>query len=58
MRQRDIGKKVGLWSKTVSALENHPETVTIGSLMKLVPALDLEFSLTPKEHIDDNLFGV
>ncbi len=47
--QGGAGKLVGLLPKTISALENHPGSATIDSLMKLLSALELELVLLPKE---------
>jgi len=47
--QDGAGKLVGLLPKTISALENHPGSATIDSLMKLLSALELELVLLPKE---------
>ena len=48
LTQKQTADKVGLLAKTVSALENDPEGVTISSLFKLLSALDLEMVLQPK----------
>jgi HTH-type transcriptional regulator/antitoxin HipB len=48
MTQKQTADKVGLLAKTVSALENDPDGVTILSLFKLLSALDLEVVLQPK----------
>lgn len=49
MTQAQAGSRGGLFSKTVSAMETHPETSSIESLFKLIAALDLELVLHPKE---------
>lgn len=49
LTQAEIGQHGGLFPKTVSAMETHPETSTIESLFKLLAALDLELVLSPKE---------
>lgn len=48
MGQHGAGALVGLLPKTISALENHPGSATIDSLMKLLSALGLELVLVPK----------
>ena len=48
LTQGEAGRKVGLLPKTLSALESDPEPSTIGSLLKLLSALDLELVLRPK----------
>ncbi|GAB1483088.1 hypothetical protein MASR2M78_19040 [Treponema sp.] len=49
LTQEGTGKLVGLLPKTISALENHPGSATIDSLIKLLSALELELVLVPKE---------
>lgn len=49
LTQQEAGHRVGLYAKTVSALENHPGSATIESLMKLLSALDLELVVAPKK---------
>lgn len=48
LSQLEVGKPVGLLQKSVSVLENHPETVTIESLFKLLSALGLELIVSSK----------
>lgn len=57
LRQIDIQKRTGMLPKTVSALENHPETVSIESFMKLLSALDLELYLQEKRNDPDEMLG-
>lgn len=54
LRQIDIQKRTGMFQKTVSALEDHPETVSIECFMKLLSALDLELCLQDKPKETDN----
>jgi HTH-type transcriptional regulator/antitoxin HipB len=49
LSQLEVGKTVGLLQKSVSALENHPESATIESLFKLLSALELELIVSPKD---------
>ncbi len=49
LTQDGAGKLVGLLPKTISALENHPGSATLDSLLKLLSALELELVLTPKD---------
>jgi len=49
LTQVEIGRQGGLFPKTISAMETHPETSSIESLFKLLAALDLELVLSPKE---------
>jgi HTH-type transcriptional regulator/antitoxin HipB len=48
LTQKQASEKVGLYPKTISALENSPETSSIESLFKLLSALGLELVLKPK----------
>jgi HTH-type transcriptional regulator/antitoxin HipB len=48
LRQIDVADRIGLLPKTISALENHPETVTMESFFKMLSALDLELTLFRK----------
>ncbi len=48
LTQKKLGKLVGLLPKTISALENHPETSSVESLMKLLSALGMELTMAPK----------
>lgn len=49
LSQLEAGKTVGLLQKSVSALENHPESATLESLFKLLSALELELIVSPKK---------
>jgi len=55
LSQDAAGKLVGLLPKTISSLENHPETVSIDSLVKLLSALDLELLISHKDKADNNV---
>ena len=54
LTQEQAGSSVGLLPKTISALENNIETVSIISLLKLVSALDLELILQHKPRPDEH----
>lgn len=54
MTQQLVASQVGLLPKTVSALENSPDTSAIDSLFKLLSALGLERVLRTK---DDTALG-
>jgi HTH-type transcriptional regulator / antitoxin HipB len=47
--QQDVGRRVGLLPKTISALESTPERSSIESLLKLLSALGVELVLRDKE---------
>jgi len=51
--QEIAGKNVGLLPKTISALENHPGSATIDSLLKLLSSLNLEMIISPKNENED-----
>lgn len=48
LTQTEAGETVGLLQKTVSKLERNTESASVESLFKLLSALDLEMSITPK----------
>jgi HTH-type transcriptional regulator / antitoxin HipB len=48
LTQEDVGRRVGLLLKTISALENRPESSSIDSLLKLLSALGMELTIAPK----------
>ena len=48
MTQRDLAERAGLYQKTVSALENDPESRSVATLYRLLRALGLELALAPK----------
>jgi HTH-type transcriptional regulator/antitoxin HipB len=48
LTQAEAAGRVGLLPKTISALENHTESCSIESLLKLLSVLGLELTLTPK----------
>lgn len=48
LSQKEMGERVGLLPKTISALESEPERSRLESLFKLLSALDLELVLREK----------
>ena len=48
LTQAEAAGRVGLLPKTISALESDPDPSTVGSLFKLLAALDLELTVRPK----------
>lgn len=48
LSQAKVGQLVGLLPKTISALENHPGSASIDSLLKLLSALGLELAIDRK----------
>jgi HTH-type transcriptional regulator/antitoxin HipB len=51
LTQRQAAALVGLLPKTISTLESDPARNSVGSLFKLLSALDLELTLRPKTHV-------
>jgi HTH-type transcriptional regulator/antitoxin HipB len=47
--QAETGAKVGLLPKTLSKLESDPESASLGSLFKLLSALEVELVIRPKK---------
>ena len=57
--QTELGRHVGLSQERISAMENHPETVTLDKLLTLMMALDVHFNVveqdrTPLSSKDDS----
>jgi len=48
LTQEEVGKRVGLLLKTISALENHPGSSSIDSLLKILSALGMELAIAPR----------
>jgi HTH-type transcriptional regulator / antitoxin HipB len=57
LSQAEIGDRVGLRQKTVSAFENKPESTKLETFFRLLSALDLELQLVPKEDISPTVPG-
>lgn len=53
LTQVQAAGSVGLLPKTISALESDPAPNTVGSLFKLLSALDLELVIRPKAKRSD-----
>jgi HTH-type transcriptional regulator/antitoxin HipB len=43
--QSELGRRIGLSQERISAMENHPETVTMDKLLTLMMALGVHFSV-------------
>jgi HTH-type transcriptional regulator / antitoxin HipB len=54
LTQQKAASKVGLFPKTISALELDPSRSRIASLFKLLSALDLELVIQPKNKASKN----
>lgn len=48
LSQAELGAKVGLSQERISAMENHPERLTVDNFFTLLMALDAEFAVGPK----------
>jgi HTH-type transcriptional regulator/antitoxin HipB len=46
--QQAFGGKVGLSQERISVIENHPEKVSLDSLLTVLMALDVEMQIAPK----------
>lgn len=49
LSQAEVGDRVGLRQKTVSAFESNPEGTKLETFFRLLSALDLELQIVPKE---------
>jgi len=49
LSQAEVGARLGLSQKRISALERAPGSITIEQLLKLCPALGLELTLGTKD---------
>jgi HTH-type transcriptional regulator/antitoxin HipB len=48
LSQSEFGRKVGLSQERISAIENHPERVTIDQLLTLLMAAGMELVIKPR----------
>lgn len=48
--QLELGKRIGLSQERISAIENHPERVTIDQIFTLLMALDAEIQIGPRSE--------
>jgi len=46
--QQALGEKVGLSQERISVIENHPEKVSLDSLLTVLMALDVEMQIASK----------
>ena len=49
MSQTDLGRLIGLSQERISAIENHPEKVTMDNLFTLLMALNVHFNVVEQE---------
>ncbi|MDP3268143.1 MAG: helix-turn-helix domain-containing protein [Legionella sp.] len=52
LTQIAVGELVGLQQKTISAIENEPESVKLSTLFRILSALDLEMKVLTKKQSD------
>jgi HTH-type transcriptional regulator / antitoxin HipB len=52
LSQAEVGDRVGLRQKTVSAFESKPASTKLDTFFRLLSALDLELHIIPKEKIE------
>ncbi len=53
--QQALGEKVGLSQERISVIENHPEKVSLDSLLTVLMALEVEMQIAPKGKEPANL---
>ncbi len=53
--QQALGEKVGLSQERISVIENHPEKVSLDSLLTVLMALEVEMQIAPKGKETANL---
>ena len=53
--QQALGEKVGLSQERISVIENHPEKVSLDSLLTVLMALEVELQIAPKGTETPNL---
>jgi len=51
LSQTEVGNLVGLKQKTISALENKPESTQLDTLFRVLSALNLDIQLLSKDEI-------
>ena len=47
--QTDLGRRIGLSQERISAIENHPENVTMDNLFTIMMALEVHFNVVEQE---------
>ena len=49
--QTELGHRIGLSQERISAIENHPENVTLDNLFHILTALEVHFSVTESDPL-------
>ena len=52
MSQSDLGNRTGLRQSTISLIEQGNAATKLGTVLKVLAALDLEFRITPRSKTD------
>jgi HTH-type transcriptional regulator/antitoxin HipB len=52
LSQAEVGNRVGLKQKTISAFENKPESTKISTLFQILSAVNLDIDISPKDRTD------
>lgn len=47
--QTELGRRIGLSQERISAIENHPENVTMDNLLTVMMALEVHFTVVEQE---------
>ena len=50
LSQEEVGNRVGLKQKTISAFENRPEGTKIDTLFDILSAVNLDLNISPKNE--------
>lgn len=51
LSQVEVGNRVGLKQKTISAFENKPEGTKIDTLFHILSAVNLDIRISPKDEV-------
>ena len=49
LSQAEVGMRVGLKQKTISAFENKPESTKVSTLFQILSAVNLDLNISPKD---------
>jgi HTH-type transcriptional regulator/antitoxin HipB len=49
--QTELGRRIGLSQERISAIENHPESVTLDNLFNVMMALEVHFAVVEPEPL-------
>lgn len=54
LTQKEVGERVGIKQKTISALENNAENMKLNTLFRVLSALETEMNLIPHSNQIDH----